>query len=91
MDYLEEKMKNKVDIEVWQSITLLLQVVLGVFCITFAIAGVFEKELFMICEILVGLLMFTIAYNNHKLYKRKYMTAVYAGLGVIMIVCSFFA
>lgn len=83
-------MKDRIDVETWHSITLLLQVVLGVFALTFAIAGIFEKELFMICEILVGLLMFTIAYNNHKMYKRKYMTAVYTGLGIIMIACSFF-
>lgn len=84
-------MKNKISADTWTQITMLLQITLGIFTITFAIASMFENELFMICEILVGLLMFVIAYNNQKVYKRKYMTAVYAGLGIIIIAASLFA
>ena len=83
-------MKNKIDYDVISSITLLLQAVLGIYVITFGIAGVYENELFTICEILIGLLLFTIAYNNHKIYKRKYMTAVYFGLGLVIIASSLF-
>ena len=66
-------MKNTLEIETINQITLLLQITLYIYVITFAIAAMFEKELFIISEILVGLLMFVIAYNNHKMYKRKYM------------------
>jgi len=73
-------MKNKLEIETINQITLLLQITLSIYVVSFAIMSIFEKELFVISEILIGLLMFVIAYNNHKLYKRKYMTAVYIGL-----------
>jgi len=56
-------MKNKLSIDTINQITMLLQVSLGIFAITFAIASIFEKELFMICELLVGILMFAIAYK----------------------------
>jgi len=84
-------MKNKLSIDTINQITMLLQVSLGIFAITFAIASIFEKELFMICELLVGILMFAIAYNNQKIYKRKYMTIIYIGLGIVIIASSLFA
>ena len=84
-------MKNKLDIDTIYQITMLLQITLAIFAITFAIASIFEKELFLICELLVGLLMFVIAYNNQKVYKRKYMTIVYLGLGIVIIASSLFA
>lgn len=82
---------KKIDINATNQITMLLQVTLGLFVLTFAIASAFERELFIICEILVGLLMFVIAYNNQKVYKRKYMTAIYTGLGIVIIASSLFA
>lgn len=84
-------MKNKISNDSIYQITMLLQVSLGIFALTFAIASMFEKELFIISQILVGLLMFIIAYNNQKIYKRKYMTYVYLGLGIVIIVTSLFS
>jgi len=84
-------MKNKLEIETINQITLLLQITLSIYVVSFAIMSIFEKELFVISEILIGLLMFVIAYNNHKLYKRKYMTAVYIGFGIIIIASTLFA
>lgn len=81
-------MKNKLDIETIQQITMLLQIVLGIYVVSFGIASIFERDLFIISEILIGLLMFVIAYNNQKIYKRKYMTYVYFGLGIVIIVSS---
>ena len=82
---------KKVEINVIEQITLLLQITLGIFALTFAIAACFEKQLFQISEILVGVLMFVIAYNNQKIYKRKYMTAIYLGLGIVIIASVLFA
>ena len=84
-------MKNKIDVDVITSITLLLQAVLGIYVLTFGISGLFQPELFKISEILVGLLLFIIAYNNHKIYKRNYITFVYLGLGIVVIAASLFA
>ena len=87
MDCLEEIMKNKLDIDTIEQITMLLQVALAIFLVAFGIASFFERELFIISQILIGLLMFVIGYNNHRIYKRKYMTPVYIGLGIV-IICS---
>lgn len=83
-------MKEKIDVDVIDSITMLMQVILGIYIITFGVASLYVNELFLICEILVSLTLFVIAYNNHKVYKRKYMTFVYLGLGIVIIAASVF-
>ncbi len=80
-------MKNKLDIDTVEQITMLLQIALAIFLVAFGIASFFEKELFVISQILIGLLMFVIGFNNHRIYKRKYMTPIYIGLGIV-IICS---
>lgn len=84
-------MKNKIDVDVIHQITMLLQIGLAIFLISFGVASLFCRELYIICQIIIGLLMFVIAYNNYKIYKRKYMTAVYIGLGIVIIASSLFA
>ena len=91
MDCLEEKMKNKLEVNTIEQITMLLQITLAIFLVMFGVASFFEAELFLICQILIGLLMFVIAYNNQKIYKRKYMTPIYIGLGIVIIASAFFA
>lgn len=90
MDCLEEKMKNKLEINTIEQITMLLQIALAIFLVSFGVASLFAAELFIICQVLIGLLMFIIAYNNQKIYKRKYMTPIYLGLGIIIIASAFF-
>lgn len=84
-------MKNKFDFDTITSITMLLQIVLSIYVVTFGVAGLYVSELFKICQILIGGLMFAIAYNNHRVYKRKYMTAIYLGLGLVIIVAVLFS
>lgn len=83
-------MKNKFDINTLEQITMLLQIALAIYILSFAVASMFEKEFFVVCELLVGILMFTIAYNNQTIYKRKYMTAIYTGLGLVIIASVLF-
>lgn len=83
--------KLKLDMDVIHQITMLLQITLGIFLLSFAIASLFCKELYIICQIIIGILMLVIAYNNAKIYKRKYMTAIYLGLGIVIIASSLFA
>ena len=85
-----KKINNKIEMDVIHQITMLLQIALSIFLVSFAIAGLFEKELYMICQIIMGMLMFVIAYNNHTVYKRKYMTYIYLGLGIVIIATSIF-
>ncbi len=81
---------NKLEINTIEQITMLLQVALGIYAISFGISSFFEEQFFVITEVLLGLLMFTIAYNNHKIYKRKYATAIYIGLGIVLIASVLF-
>lgn len=85
-----DKKNNVLNIGTLEQITMLLQITLGIYALTFAFASFFETQLFVICEILVGISMFVIAYNNYKVYKRKYMTAIYTGLGIIIIASVLF-
>ena len=80
-------MKNKLDVDTVEQITMLLQISLAIFLVAFGVASLFERELFIISQILIGILMFVIVFNNHKIYKRKYMTPIYLGLGIV-IICS---
>lgn len=85
------KKKNALDIDLMYQLTLLLQVSLGVFIITFGVMTCFVTELFVICEALVAIMMFILAYNNQKVYKRKYMTWVYLIFGIVILASLLFA
>ena len=87
---MKNKLVKKIDLDLIHQITMLLQITLAIFLISFGVASFYCKELYLICQIIIGLLMFVIAYNNHKIYKRKYMTAVYLGLGIVIIASSLF-
>ena len=86
-----KKNNLKIEMDVIHQITILLQIALSIFLLSFGIASIFERELYTICQIMIGLLMFVIAYNNQTIYKRKYMTYIYLGLGIVIIATSFFA
>lgn len=85
------KTNGILDINSTEQITMLLQIALAIYALSFTVASFFEESLFVICELLVGVLMFVIGYNNHKVFKRKYMTAIYVGLGIIIIASVLFA
>lgn len=84
-------LNTRLDMDVIHQITMLLQIALGIFLLSFAVASLFCKELYLICQLIIGVLMLVIAYNNAKIYKRKYMTAIYLGLGIVIIASSLFA
>lgn len=83
-------LNTRLDMDVLHQFTMLLQITLGIFLLSFAFASLFHKELYMICQLIIGALMFVIAYNNAKIYKRKYMTAIYLGLGIVIIASALF-
>lgn len=91
MDYLEVMMKTRkvIDLKETYQITLLFQIALIVFIISFGILSIFNKDLFIICEVLISVMMFVLAFNNQKVYKRKYMTYVYMLFGILLLVSLF--
>lgn len=64
----------------------LIQAVLGVSALIFYIISIFEKSFMVAFQIILSLTLFSIAYNNHKIYKRKYFTTFYITLGVALLI-----
>lgn len=68
---------------------LLIQFILTFSVIGFWIASYFNKSFSLVFEILLILLMFVLSYNNHKTFKRKYMTYIYLIFGIVLIISLF--
>ena len=64
---------------------LLVQVVLTEVMIIFAILSLLIKDFMNAFYIMLSLNMFTLAYNNKKVYKKKNMTAIYIIIGLFII------
>lgn len=71
-----------------KEVGLLVQVVLIEVLIIFAIISVFAKEFLDALYVVLSLIMFTMAYNNKKIYKRKHMTSIYIIVGVFVFLST---
>jgi len=79
-------MKNKNN-GVW----LVVQTVLSVAIVAFAIFYFFEPSVLVILEALTALFMFVMAYNNHIIFKRKnWYTIAYIVVGILIIASIIF-
>ena len=67
-------------------LNFLVQVLLSVVAIIFYIISIFEKTFFNVAELFLALTLFTMAYNNHKIYKRKYFTIAYLIFGFLLLI-----
>lgn len=69
------------------SIGLFMQFLLLIAIIVVSIISVFIIEFKLVLETLVVLLLFTMSYNNHTLFKRKGFTILYliAGLAIMAV------
>lgn len=65
---------------------IFLQMVLSVCVLIMAIFSIFEKEFWIVCESILGILMFLLAYNNQKVYKRNFMTYGYLIVGILIMI-----
>ena len=80
-------MKTKiVDIKEYSSkeVGLLTQVILTELIIIFSIISLIIKEFVPAFYTVISLLMFNMAYNNVKFYKKKYMTSIYIIVGLFV-------
>lgn len=69
-------------------ITLKLQLFMTLVTAVFVIASFLNRTFFVWLEFLLGLDLFVLAVNNVNYYKRSFMTWVYIGVGVAMILVS---
>lgn len=67
---------------------LLVQVVLTELMIIFSIISMISEEFWPAFYAIVSMVMFTMAYNNKKIYKKKYMTSVYILVGLFVAITT---
>ena len=73
-------MKNKLDLG------LMAQLVLVLILIVILLLSLFYKFLLAVAEIVAGLALIVMGYNNQRVYKRKAMTIIYIVFGVLVLV-----
>lgn len=73
-----EKLKGKEPI---YSLGLFVQFILLIVFIILAICALFVYEFQLVLQIIVVLLLFTMGYNNHTIFKRKGFTLLYIAAG----------
>ena len=73
------------------SVGLVIQTVLSVAIVMFAIFYFFEPNVLVILESLTALFMLVMAYNNHVTFKRKnWYTIAYIVIAVLIIISIIF-
>lgn len=79
-----------VDLKEYSSkkVGLLVQAILTELMIIFAIISLISKAFMPAFYAIIVMIMFTMAYNNIKFYKKKYMTSVYVILGLFVLITT---
>ena len=88
---MKNGMSTKViDIKEYSSkeVGLLVQVVLTELLIIFGIISMFSKEFLGTMYAIISMVMFTMAYNNKKIYKKRNMTAIYIIIGLFVAITT---
>ena len=65
---------------------LIIQLVLVLAVLILLLLGAFGKIYLLIAEIVAGVALIVMGYNNHTVYNRKYLTIIYILFGVIVII-----
>lgn len=71
--------EKKADIAIW------IQMILAVITFGVAIASIFVPSFLLVTEVMIALLLFDMAYNNHLLYHYKWVTPIYILVGIGMV------
>lgn len=62
----------------------LIQIVLVFLTLIFLIISFLDNKFYIVLKSLMIFDMFVLAYNNQKIYKRKYMTIIYIIFAIIV-------
>ena len=76
--------------EIYKDAGILMQVVTTIAVIMFVLLYLISNinAFVNIIGLLIGVLMLTMAFNNHVTFKRKYFTLIYFIVGIFSIVIS---
>ena len=67
---------------------LLLQLAMVIVLIVLLVLAIFWKVLLPYAELVAGCALLVMAYNNHRLYNRKFFTWIYALFGLLLILTT---
>lgn len=65
---------------------LIVQLLLVFAILVLLLLSAFDRIYLTIAEIVTGLALLVMAYNNHTVFNRKYLTIIYALFGIVVIV-----
>ena len=68
---------------------LFLQAFLVIVMAICFIMSFYIKEFTFLANILLGCVFLTMSHNNERIYKKKYLTIIYALVGVIVLLYAF--
>ena len=71
-----------------KEVGLLTQAVLTELVIIFAVISMLSEEFMPAFYSVMTMLLFNLAYNNKKIYKRKYMTSIYVITGIFVLITT---
>lgn len=79
-----------IDLKEYKSdqVGLLVQAVLTELMIIFGIINLISDALLPAFYAIICMILFTMAYNNVKFYKKKYMTSVYVIVGLFVAITT---
>ena len=84
-------MKTKiVDLKEYSSkeVGLLVQVILTELVLIFGVINIISDAFMPAFYAIISMVMFTMAYNNIKFYKKKYMTSIYVMAGLFVAITT---
>ncbi len=67
---------------------LIAQLVLVLILIVILLLSMFYDFLLPVAEIIAGLTLIVMGYNNHRIFKRKLMTYIYVIFGILLILIT---
>ena len=71
-----------------KEVGLFIQVILTELLIIFSIITLISNTFMPVFYSIIVMLMFNLAYNNQKFYKKKYMTSVYIVVGFFVAITT---
>ncbi len=83
---MQEQTKKQTTIE---NVGLLVQSIAVLFVAVYTIIGLIEPEFFKAAKGVIVLTLLILAFNNEKIYKRKFMTLVYILFSILVFTSLF--
>jgi uncharacterized membrane protein len=70
-------------------VSLLAQAICVMGVLMISVLAIFENSFTIPVEVMVGITLLVMAYNNFKLFKRKFLTFFYILFGIISLIIGF--